>query len=83
MSSSPQLKSVSTGVGVLKLMRKYLIEGPALEVHTIKYLYSNINQDNVLFVLQDIKILYSNGTNDEILNLKITNLIQVKSCNPN
>lgn len=51
------LNSVNTALGLLSFCRKYLITDVKSETVAMKYLRKNIHSDNVLFVLQHIKLM--------------------------
>ena len=51
------LNSVNTALGLLSFCRKYLISDTKSEATAIKYLQKNIQSDNVLFILQHLKLL--------------------------
>jgi len=49
--------SIQTAVGILYMNRKYLIDDPNVSNLCLKFLENNLNQENVLYVLQNMKIL--------------------------
>ena len=51
------LNSVNTALGLLSFCRKYLITDVKSETVAMKYLRKNIHSDNVLFVLQHLKLM--------------------------
>ena len=53
----PPVNSVNTALGLLNLCRKYLISELRCEVVALKYLRNNIRSENVLYILQNLKLM--------------------------
>ena len=71
------LNSVNTALGLLSFCRKYLITDIKSETVAMKYLQKNIHPDNVLFVLQHIKLMNQTLPLHDTLGPQMNFLIKV------
>lgn len=70
--------SVNTALGLLSFCKKYLISDIKSEAIAVKYLQKNIQPDNVLFILQHIKLMNQTLPFHDSLGLLMNFLIKVE-----